>query len=572
MNEFEEAALKYAQSGFSVLPLKPKDKIPIITSWTEFQQKRATPEQIHTWWGLWPKANIGIITGDISGVVVLDLDSREAAEEVKKLIPLNGNPIVSTGKGWHVYFRHTGERLNNRAAIRPGIDFRGDGGYVVAPPSIHPSGAVYRWIKAISGDMHDVPNNLHKLLKLDSSNEIKERFDTARAIAGLAQGERDQGVFRLACKLRGADVPYEIALSICEEAAANCDPPFLEARRKVDQAYKYQAGYSKTDITVTEQKSFWPEPVTVKDVKASTESGLVWIWDKAMPMGTTSMLAGEPRAGKSTLALNLSLAIARGVRFLGRHTRKAKGFYVSIDNSSEEMRELLNQIGVADTDNLMMHLGAVPTTPADWLVELIRRHSFEFVVVDTLQRFFNIREINNSDCATIMAPLDLAIKQLNCHLMYLHHASAKNTGEERRLSAFMGSTVIKGMCPYYFEYRRVGEGMHRILSSDLRNGRQFENTLVKIDPKTGWSVAAGTIEDAYVEDAQNKIIEFLKLENNEATESEIRRGLPIRGIIVSKALKGLYMSQTIERTGDGKRGAPFRYYLMSQLGGKEGSS
>ncbi|MEW6628521.1 MAG: phage/plasmid primase, P4 family [Pseudomonadota bacterium] len=127
--------------GFSVFPLKPRDKRPAL-KWEAYQTERASPDLVRRWSQM--ESNIGIATGAVSGLVVLDLDSDEAVQEAERRgIP---NTItVKTGKGLHVYFQHPGTEIGNRAGILPGWDIRGDGGYVVAPGSVHPSGAIYEW-------------------------------------------------------------------------------------------------------------------------------------------------------------------------------------------------------------------------------------------------------------------------------------------------------------------------------------------------------------------------------------------------------------------------------------------
>ncbi len=104
------------------------------------------PDQIRTWWERWPTANVGLVTGLCFDV--LDVDGPDGERALIEALPgpeappVDG-PTVVTGKGWHVYVAPTG--LGNRAGVVPHVDWRGAGGYVIAPPSVHPSGARYRW-------------------------------------------------------------------------------------------------------------------------------------------------------------------------------------------------------------------------------------------------------------------------------------------------------------------------------------------------------------------------------------------------------------------------------------------
>ncbi len=114
-----------------------------IGSWGEYQRHGPTRELVKRWAtrGL----NVGIVTGHVSGLLVLDLDSQAALAEAERL-GLPDTVTASTAKGRHFYFRHPGDMVKNRAGLFAGADIRGDGGYVVGPGSIHPSGMPYEWV------------------------------------------------------------------------------------------------------------------------------------------------------------------------------------------------------------------------------------------------------------------------------------------------------------------------------------------------------------------------------------------------------------------------------------------
>ena len=145
------AALSYAARGWSVLPVEARGKRPLVP-WLEFQQRTATEREISSWFAKWPGANVGIVTGQVSGLLVVDVDpqhdgfqSLATLEREEGALPRTVE-VQTGGGGRHLYFANPTVRLHNRAGIRPGIDLRCEGGYVVAPPSLHPSGARYRWL------------------------------------------------------------------------------------------------------------------------------------------------------------------------------------------------------------------------------------------------------------------------------------------------------------------------------------------------------------------------------------------------------------------------------------------
>ena len=149
----EEAALEYLRRGWSVIPVREKDKRPAVP-WKAYQSKLVSEKTLHDWFTRSPDYNVAVVTGALSGIVVVDVDPRHGGDESLRKLERTHGPLPKTvesitgGGGRHVYFSHPGGLVHNRANIEPGVDLRGDGGCIVAPPSIHPSGKRYRWKKA----------------------------------------------------------------------------------------------------------------------------------------------------------------------------------------------------------------------------------------------------------------------------------------------------------------------------------------------------------------------------------------------------------------------------------------
>jgi hypothetical protein len=184
------AALDYARRGFSVIPLRARSKKPALPSWKEYQSRRATEDEIRAWWHSSPQANVGVVTGAISGIVVLDIDGEEGIKSLA-LLPesqLLKTPTVKTGKGCHAYFRHPGGSVRNFARKLPGLDLRGDGGFVVAPPSIHESGAEYAFWEGFGPELPicEPPTSLMQLIVCDRERASAQVLDFSTAPAQRA--------------------------------------------------------------------------------------------------------------------------------------------------------------------------------------------------------------------------------------------------------------------------------------------------------------------------------------------------------------------------------------------------
>ena len=150
--QVERAALGYLARGWSVVPIAPRGKRPLVR-WELFQRRPSSEAEVTGWFERWPDANVGIVTGRVSGLVVVDVDPRHGGAESLVALERTHGPLPSSveaetgGGGRHLYFAHPGGVVRNRVGLWPGIDLRGDGGVVVAPPSVHPSGRRYRWRK-----------------------------------------------------------------------------------------------------------------------------------------------------------------------------------------------------------------------------------------------------------------------------------------------------------------------------------------------------------------------------------------------------------------------------------------
>ncbi len=141
-------ALFYAGLGWSVVPVRPGEKIPAVP-WAPFQHARATPAQLHDWFTV-GGYGIGLVTGAVSGLFVLDFDGEPGQDLLARLEREHGAlPVtlgaLTPGGGLHLLFRHPGRPVASRKHVLPSLDVRGDGGFIVAHPSMHRLGRRYEW-------------------------------------------------------------------------------------------------------------------------------------------------------------------------------------------------------------------------------------------------------------------------------------------------------------------------------------------------------------------------------------------------------------------------------------------
>jgi hypothetical protein len=247
------AALRYSARGWSVLPIEPKGKRPLV-AWLDLQQRVAPASEIDGWYQHWPDANVGIVTGHLSGLVVVDVDAEHRGTASLAAIERERGPLPRTvesatgGGGRHLYFAYPGGTVPNRVGILPGIDVRGDGGCVVAPPSVHPSGRLYRWVPGHDPD--ETP--LAPLPDWVSGREERRSHSLQHwrrlVRAGVVEGERNSTIASLAGHLlwRGVDAEVTLELLLAWNRA-RCTPPLSDEEvarvvQSILRAHRREAG------------------------------------------------------------------------------------------------------------------------------------------------------------------------------------------------------------------------------------------------------------------------------------------------------------------------------------------
>lgn len=230
------AARAYRARGWSPVPVEPRGKRPLVP-WVALQQRPASERQVEAWFRRWPDANVGIVTGRVSGLVVLDVDPHHGGSESLARLESRHAPLAPTiaaatgGGGRHLYFAHPGGLVPNKVGIERGLDLRGDGGFVVAPPSLHPSGERYAWLAGREPGTMTLASPPEWLVRAVTGTSLGHPLAHWRTLVreGVDEGERNDTIASLTGHLlwHGVD-PVVVLDLLLAWNARRCRPPLSE--------------------------------------------------------------------------------------------------------------------------------------------------------------------------------------------------------------------------------------------------------------------------------------------------------------------------------------------------------
>jgi hypothetical protein len=229
--ELLEAALAYAAMGWRVFPVN--GKAPRTRH--GFKDAVTDERRIRDWWGLWPRAGVATPTG--AGRYALDVDDEAAVSELPGALPPTVVALTGGG-GRHLWFAHDGRLTNSPGGLPDGIHFRGDGGYVVLPPSPHPDGGSYEWLTApYEHPLAPLPAWLLELLAPSGRNGLARPVEDE-----LPQERRNTTLTSLAGSMRRRGMSEEeILIALLAVNERRCRPPLPE--REVERIAASVARY-----------------------------------------------------------------------------------------------------------------------------------------------------------------------------------------------------------------------------------------------------------------------------------------------------------------------------------------
>jgi hypothetical protein len=491
----EMALALVMKSSKSIIPVA-RDKKPLIR-WQDYQAKYASEEEINTWFDQWPEANIAMVTGKISDVVVVDCDSEEANEFFLSEHPeANETCSVKTPRGYHYYFQYEeGVRNDAGKKIGPGIDIRGDGGYVLCPPSVSHDGNHYQFRNTIRPIQ--LPRALRdKLLRDVSGGPGGDDNRDGRGSSGgssstrIGQGGRNNALTRVAGALRRQGAEEETILTAIREMnETQCDPPLPDSEvvTIARSSMRYDPEVSPPPIV---KKSHNLVTVRMDTVKREHVS---WLWHFRIPRGRITLIEGDGGVCKSWLTMVVAAHATVGKPLPGGHHVPAGNVVImsAEDSLGETIKGRLEDNG-ADMSKVLAIAGIrdehgeknVSLKDMDRIAMLVEEERPIMLVIDPVIAYLGDKDMNHAGSVRgLLAPLHKLAQDHEMAVVLVRHLNKSN--DQKSIYRGQGSIDFFSACRSAF---------HVILDSQDRDKRHFVHTKSNngpIQPNLQFSVTDG---------------------------------------------------------------------------------
>lgn len=324
-----ELAAEYVDSGWSVLPVRPEEKRPYMTNWLQYTKTRAPKAMVESWFVNLTGAGVGVVTGRISNMVVLDVE-HDCPYPIEDLLRKYPTQMVakSGGGGYHLFYQYpvNQTRVSNRVRLFEGADLRADGGFIVLPPTMHPSGNRYEWVKR--GPLGAFPV---ALLELQAQPRVQGDGWITEALRGVSEGGRNDACARLAGYFFKKGMNADIVEALLLDWNERNEPPLpvhevrttiksIERSHATGDSQFTQVQFTDDRITAEEKEQSSFSVMRMTDyVKGYGGEGVSWLVDDWMPDKSITFLVSPPESYKTWLLLDLAVSVAAGVPFLGKY-------------------------------------------------------------------------------------------------------------------------------------------------------------------------------------------------------------------------------------------------------------
>lgn len=495
-------AKKLADHGFSVIPVNAGDKIPCV-KWTPYTSRTATDDELGQWFSNFPERNIGVVTGAVSGVVVVDVDQPEAFH-----IDMPRTPTAKTGKGLHYYFKY--RDVGN--AKLPFGDLKSDGGYVVAPPSTHASGSAYEWLAGLSFDdvpLAELPSEVIALTKGTSPSGdsvpmkphrcksettpygLKAMRDEREKLARVKSGDRNNQLNIAANKLGSlmatGDLSHNDAMGAlfwaCKENGLWHDDSKACARTiQSGLASGLRNPREKSEPDIVVPVSMKPGSLVLQRLSDVEIEKIDWLWSGVLARGKLTLFAGEGGIGKSTAVSDIAARVTTGSRWPASDDIAEAGDVVLIQLEDELGDTVLPRFLAAGGDAsrvITIRVAKDAETGGIRPLNLIADMSslmeqlkgfpdLKLIVIDPIMGYMgNLNSDKAAEVRKLTTPLQLLAQETNAAVLIVAHTNKSQ--EQNAVNSVQGSAAFTQAVRCAFRFTRDELSPGRYVMASMKN-------------------------------------------------------------------------------------------------------
>lgn len=409
--------IDYNKLGLSVIPVK--DKRPLI-QWQQYQKKQATASEVDGWLAQFNDFDIGVVTGRISGLLVVDVDGDDGRKSLDAAhVTMPPTWTVKTPRGWHYYFKWP-EKLDGipttKVGVLPSVDLRGEGGYVVFYgwcPGRTPSDVE---LANAPGWLIDMVTNRPKEATLLGNNRAGW---IAESLANLDVGNRHAAFAKIIGRFNRDGFTSADIVALLEPHAEACGLGIDELRLQVGKMVRLYADQVARPMT----------GMTAQQLLSNAKTTIPWLVQGLFPKEGVGILAGHPKIGKSWLTLDLSIAVSTGESWLSNFAvTPGSALYIDEESSTDMLgfrfRKLLKKRGLTDA-KIQFHVKEGFNFSVPSKIEEIRRvmESVQprLVVFDSLNRVHKAEENSASQMGEVFRKVSALAKEFGCFILFTDH-------------------------------------------------------------------------------------------------------------------------------------------------------
>lgn len=460
-----DEALALIEEGFTVLPAHPINKMPLLNSWRQYQEREPTSDEYAYWTSSakFKGCNWAIVTG--RQINVVDADSAEAEIWIKENLPYTPR-TVRTGRGRHFYYRATDLKIPGSTNADAKIDIRGRGGIVIAPGSVHQNGSVYttELDLGMDGDWRDLPElSPADISKVNETNHPpKKEFSFQIDQTG---GWHDRMIREVASKvmLQYTDEQILAEASSWTESGYTVDQTIKEfkvaiagARKKwADQLEHYE---SKQEA---QREALAPRALEIGEVAAIPPRQ--WLYGRHYIRNFLSVTVAAGGTGKTAVTLAEAMAMATGRPLLGIETDKRRVWVWNLEDPIDELRRRFAAISQhylieeeeykdhlyvnSSRDGKMIMAESVSGEPvimpvADIILGFIKTHKIDVVIVDPFVSSHRLNENDNGAMDLVVKAWGRIAEQGNCSIELVHHVRKAQAGQGASYGDARGASAL----------------------------------------------------------------------------------------------------------------------------------